>query len=568
MTIRAPCTTNSIAFLSGVVYTVNPARPWAQALVVSGNRITYVGSDQGAGAYIAPGTKVIDLGGRMLLPGFVEAHIHFIHGAATDNRDLPLARFGTKEEVFRALETFARDHPGRDPVLARGWKHFIFPEGPTKEPLDRIFPDRPVQLTSVDGHSSWVNSKALYAAGVDRNHPDPQPGFSYFVRDESGEPTGFIMEMASETVTGALVTFDREFIRAAVERTQPGFSAVGLTTVYDAGTMPLDEDDVFRTLQDLERDGGLDLRVVGSHVVLQPGDARGAIARLQAMRDKYNSDQVRASVLKLYLDGVPETYTAMLLEPYADRPDFQGESNLAPGVFHDLVLEADRLGVDVHVHAIGEGATRMVLDAVEAARAANGWRDARHTSCHVYYVDPNDLSRFRKLGVVAQTSGEWILWDDFHELMVARIGPERTQQLYRLNTLVHDGATLTLGSDWPASGNIVSYNPLLQIEMAHTRRPPGEKDARMLPPEDERLGLPEAIAAMTISGARQLRLEDKIGTLEAGKLADLIVLDENLFDIPPHQIHGTRVLLTMMDGRIVHRDPQLADREKPGEALP
>ncbi len=568
MAIRTPGDTRSIAFLSGAVYTVNPAGPWAQALVVSGNRIAYVGSDQGAGAYLAPGTEVINLGGRMLLPGFVEAHIHFIHGAATDNCDLPLASFGTKEEIFLALETYAREHPIRDPVLARGWKHFIFPEGPTKESLDRIFPDRPVQLTSVDGHSSWVNSRALDAAGVDRNHPDPQPGFSYFVRDESGEPTGFIKEMASEVVTEALVTFDRKFIRAAVERTQPAFSAVGLTTVYDAGTMPLDEDDAFRTLWDLEREGGLDLRVVGSHAVLQPSDAQGAIAVLKAMRDKYNSDQVRASVLKLFLDGVPETYTAMLLEPYADRPDLQGESNLPPALFRELVVEADRLGVDVHVHAIGEGATRMVLDAVEAARTANGWRDARHTSCHVYYVDVNDLSRFRKLGVVAQTSGHWILWDDFHELMVARIGPERTQQLYRLNTLVRDGATLTLGSDWPASGNIVSFNPLLQIEMAHTRQPPGKKDARTLPPENERLGLPEAIAAMTINGARQLRLEDRIGTLEAGKLADLTVLEENLFDIPPHQIHGTRVLLTMMDGRIVHQDPQLADQGKPGEPRP
>jgi predicted amidohydrolase YtcJ len=552
-----PTKTGSIAFWNGVIYTVNRAQPWAEALVVSGNRIAYVGSNQGSRPYIGPETEIIDLAGKMLLPGFVDSHLHFISGATTENPHLPLAELETKEEVFQLLEDYARDHPGEDAVLARGWKHFIFPEGPDMGPLDRIFPDRPVQLVSVDGHSSWVNSKALALAGVDRHFPDPQPGFSFFERDESGEPTGFVKEMASRIVTGALVTFDRDYIRGAVERLQPSFSALGLTTVYDAGTIGLDEADAFQALADLEAVGRLALRVVGSHVVTESGDGSDQIASLLALRKKWDSDQVRASVLKIYLDGVQETHTALLLEPYADQPGFLGQPNLDPEAFRAMVLKADRQGVDVHVHAIGEGATRLVLDAVEAARRANGWRDARHASCHVFYVHPDDLPRFRRLGVVAQTSGEWILWDDFQELMIERIGPTRTQQLYRLNTLVRDGATVTLGCDWPASSNIVSYNPLLQIEMAHTRRPPGEQDARVLPPEDEGLGLPDAIAAMTINAARQLRLEDKVGTLETGKLADLIVLEANLFEIPAHQIHDIRVLLTLMDGRIVHRDADL-----------
>ena len=359
--------------------------------------------------------------------------------------------------------------------------------------------------------------------------------------------------MASDVVSRTLVSFDRAYIRQSVEQQQRGFSALGLTTVYDAGVIGLDEDDAFGALQDLEREGKLSLRVIGSHAVAGPGDERAHITRLLQMRDQYNSDQVRASVLKIFLDGVPETHTALLLNPYADRAGYLGQPNLAPDAFREMVVEADRVGIDVHVHAIGEGATRLVLDAVEAARTANGWRDARHTSCHVYYVDPGDLARFRQLGVIAQTSGEWILWDDFHDLMIERLGAGRTGELYRLNTLVNDGATITMGSDWPASGNIVSYNPLLQIEMAHTRRPPGAKDARILPPRDERLGLPDAIAAMTINSARQLRMEHKIGSIETGKLADLIVLEENLFEVPPHQIHETPVLLTMMDGRLVHR---------------
>jgi predicted amidohydrolase YtcJ len=489
----------------------------------------------------------------MVLPGFVESHLHFVSGSTSDNPDLQLAEIGTREEIFQALEAYAERHPGSDVVLARGWKHFIFPEGPTKEPLDRIFPDRPVQLTSVDGHSSWVNSKALSLAGIDRHFPDPQPGFSFFVRDPSGEPTGLIKEMASDVVRQALVSLDRAYIRQSVEQLQPGFSALGLTTVYDAGTISLDEEDAFGALQDLEGESKLSLRVIGSHAVAGPGDGEAHISRLLEMRARYNSDQVRASVLKIFLDGVPETHTALLLKPYADRPDYLGQPNLEPAAFRELVVEADRAGIDVHVHAIGEGATRLVLDAVEAARAANGWWDARHTSCHVYYVDPEDLPRFRQLGVIAQTSGEWILWDDFHDLMIERLGAERTGELYRLNTLVNDGATITMGSDWPASGNIVSYNPLLQIEMAHTRRPPGDREARILPPQDERLGLPDAIAAMTINSARQLRMEEKVGSLQAGKLADLIVLEENLFEVPSHHIHEIQVLLTMMDGRIVHQ---------------
>jgi predicted amidohydrolase YtcJ len=279
------------------------------------------------------------------------------------------------------------------------------------------------------------------------------------------------------------------------------------------------------------------------------------VSHLLDLRDRYCSDQVRATVLKIYLDGVQELHTAYLLAPYADRPETVGIPNLPPEVFQDLVVAADAAGIDVHVHAIGEGATRLVLDAVEAARRANPPWDRRHTSCHVYYVHPDDLPRFAELGVIAQTSGEWILRDEFHELMERRIGRERTDHLYRLNTLVKSGATVTLGSDWPASCNISTYEPLVQIEMAHTRRPPGEPDAPLLAPSDECLSLSDAIAAMTINAARQIKLDGMIGSLVPGKRADLVILERNLFDVEPHEIHRTPVRLTMMDGRVTYQDP-------------
>ncbi len=543
-------------FYDGAVYTVNRARPWAQAVAVSGRQIAYVGSTRGAETYRGSNTRMVNLRGAMILPGFVESHLHFVGGAVSDNPDLSISDADTQDHLFRLLDQYARDHPDEDPVLGRGWKHVLFPQGPTKEMLDPIFPDRAVQLRSIDGHSSWVNSVALERAGIDRSSPDPQPGFSYFVRDEQGEPTGFLMEGASQIVSEALVNVDSDYVRGAVQRLQPEFSAEGLTTVYDAGVITdCEEEDAFSALQELDQEGELALRVMGSYVLDNDEDAPGAVARLLEMRDRYYSNHLSVSVLKIFLDGVPETHTALLLEPYADRPDFRGTPNLAPDTFKSVVTEADRSGIDVHVHAIGEGATRMTLDAVEAAQAANGRQGTRHTSCHVYYVEPDDLQRFRQLGVIAQTSGEWILWDDFHDLMTVRLGDERTRQLYRLDSLAADGAVVTLGSDWPYSANIVSYSPLLQIEMAHTRRQPGAACAEPLPPENEALSLPEAIASMTINGAYQLRMEDEVGSIEAGKRADLVILQKNLFDLPSHEIHDTRVLLTMMDGRAVHQHP-------------
>ena len=538
----------------GKVYTLEPGRPWAEAIVIRGGEIALVGTDREARSAAGREATVVDLAGKMVLPGLVESHIHFVVGAMSQNPDLPLAAANTYDELVEMLERYARRHAGSEPVLAWGWKQFIFPEGPRKETLDRIFGDRAVQLRSIDGHSSWVSSGALSRAGVDANFPDPQPGFAYLVRDADGEPTGLVKETASDVITNALVTRDRDQVARAVRGWQGKLARAGLTTVYDAGFLDLDEEMVFEVLDGLARRGELDLRIVGSHMVAGPGE-EDHVGRLLALRARYASDQVSAAVLKIYLDGVQELHTAFLLAPYADRPETAGVPNLPPEKFRELVMTADAAGIDVHVHAIGEGATRLTLDAVEGAVRCNRPWDRRHTSCHVYYVDPDDLPRFAQLGVIGQTSGEWIVRDEFHALMERRIGRERTENLYRLNTLVKSGATITLGSDWPASCNIMTYEPLVQIEMAHTRRPPGERDAEILPPADECLSLPDALAAMTINAARQIRRDDRIGSLVAGKRADLVVLERNLFDVAPHEIHRTGVLLTMMDGRITYRDP-------------
>jgi predicted amidohydrolase YtcJ len=546
----------SLAFLRGVVYTVNPAMPWAQAVVVSGSRIAYVGSDQGAAEQIGPSTEVIDLQGRLLLPGFVDSHCHLAAGATSVDPDLPLDQADTQEKLFGMLETYARHHPGPGAVYATGWQQFLFPDGPRRQDLDRIFGDRPVHLVSINSHSSWASSTALSLARVDRDTPDPQPSFSYFVRDGKGEPTGFIKEYrASHLVTDALVAVDAAYLRAALKRWQAPFAAAGLTAVYEAGFLALGEEESFQVLREMERAGELFLRVVGSHIATPDGAAGDHIRQLLALREVYSSDQVRASVLKIFLDGVQDNHTAWLLDPYADMPGSCGVPNFAPQQFTELVVEADRARVDVHVHAIGEASTRHVLDSVAAARRANGWWDARHTSCHVFYVHPDDMACFRKLGVIAQTSGQTILKDEFYEFMQRRIGRHRADNTYRLNSLVKGGATLTLGADWPCGSQILTLDPLVQLEIAHTRRPLGQKDAPPLPPADECLGLPDAIAALTLNAARQIRMEDRIGSIQVGKLADLVVLDQNLFEIPPHQIHAAQVLLTLMDGRATHRLP-------------
>jgi len=329
----------------------------------------------------------------------------------------------------------------------------------------------------------------------------------------------------------------------------PQAAAAGLTSVYDAGAAAPTEEDAYRILSELEDAGKLSLRVFGS-VVNRPGVDDPA-ARLLDLRSRYSGDYYRPYAVKIIVDGVPEAHTAALLTPYVDRPQTSGEPMIAPAALKELVASVFSRNVPVHMHAIGDAAIRSSLDAIEYARNATGNREVGAAIAHMDFVTAEDIPRFRELNVVAQTSIQWAAKDPSYDNIGAFVGLERMDNAYPVKTIIASGAVQSFGADWPAAAYFSTYEPLNLVEVAVTRQLPGQIEMPIRN-EEERLPLADAIAAITIQSARQLGMQDLIGTIETGKKADLIVLSGNLFEVPPHELHNVSVVMTLMDGRVVH----------------
>lgn len=537
-------------FRGGPIHTVDPHRPSAEALAVAGDSIVYVGDADGVEAFIGANTRVIDLKGRMLMPGFVEGHIHPIVGAIlTRGVDL---QFNTREETLNSLAAYAKVET-HDAVRGFGWRYSAFPKsGPRREDLDRLWPHKPVVLIAIDGHSAWVNTAALKAAGVDRDTPDPVPGFSFFQRDEDGEATGWLVEVpALFQVMNAVAPISPEYAFQALEEWVPKASAAGITSVFDAGIIAVRDEDGLSMYVQLEQMGKLPFRVIASFYHFDP--QVDALARIRSLREQFQSELVQAKVLKLNLDGGDAQHTAAMVDAYSDRPGFSGDTLLTPEAFADIVRQADKEGIDIHVHSFGDRAVRISLDAIEAAIGANPPRDRRHTLAHLPFVQESDLPRFAHLGVVAQFSAQWAVPDPFWaNITTVRWGAERSAQTYRFGTIQRSGARLSLGTDWPAASQYSTFKPLEAIQVALTRQELGQPDQTPLAPADETITLEQAICANTLGSAYQLGLDSLVGSLEVGKRADLIVIDQDLFATSPHDIHKRRVEITMMNGRLVH----------------
>lgn len=538
----------------GVVYTLDPDRPWASAVAVRGDRIVAVGSDEDAVAAAGPNARIVELDGRMVLPGFVEGHIHPVLGALfTSGADLQVPSY---DGALGAVSDYAAANP-TGVVRGFGWRmDMVGPDGPHREALDAIVADRPVLLFAVDAHSMWVNSETLRQAGITRDTPDPVPGFSYFGRDEAGEPTGFVLEApAMLQVIGGVEPLTPAMLAELLARWAAKAAAAGITAIFDAGLPPAeaDPDGLVAIYTGLEAQGLLPFRVVVSHLV-KDAPADGAVSATVRLAQRLGTELVGGGVLKIVGDGTLEGHTGYLLEPYADKPGAVGQSPFTEEQWHRLIAEADAAGLDVHVHAIGDRTTRIALDAIEAAIAANPARDRRHTIAHLELVDDADLPRFARLGVIAQFSANWMAADPGNTgTTLKRCGEDRYRRIYRPRTLADDGVTIALGTDWPAASWFSTYKPLDAIETAVTRQSVDSPDMPILEPAAERLDLAQALHAATLGPARQLRLDHLVGSLQPGKRADLVVLQHNLFDVEPHRIAATAVDMTMMNGRFTHR---------------
>ena len=529
-------------FHGGRVYTADAQRRVAEAVAVDDGRIVYVGDAAGAAAFVGSDTRSVDLAGRVLLPSFTDAHVHMLEGGVSvDACDLSKER--NAEAIFAAIERYAAAHPEAAWIAGSGWSLAAFPDAnPRKEELDRIVPERPVYLIAGDGHSAWVNSRALVAAGIDRATPDPPRG--RIERDAaSGEPTGTLRETAMESVQ--TLAFDVGPLDAlrGLRRAIATANQFGITSFVEARATTSEYDWAYRLL-DLA--GMLHARVTVS-LWLDPARGDEQIAELVSRRSHDFTRHVRANAIKIFVDGVAESRTAFLLEPYEGGSD-RGAPNFTPERLAVFATQLDRDGFQLHFHAIGDAAVRMSLDAVAAAREHNGPRDARHHIAHLQLVDPVDWPRFAALGVFANVQALWAFPDDYAmELDVPLLGRARTERMYPIGSLARASAPLAAGSDWPVS----SMNPLAAMQVAVTRSDPQKPGGAQLG-AGESVDLATMIAAYTIGGARLMHQEAETGSIEVGKSADLVVFDRDLFAIAPETIADAKALLTLFEGDAVY----------------
>ena len=548
--------TADLAFVNGAVYTVDAARPTAKAVAVRGGAIVAVGEDEDVRELIEPSTEVIDLRGRMLLPGFQDAHVHPPSGGLEMLR-CNLSDTYTLDEYAAIVSAYAAAHPDDPWIVGGGWSMDVFPAGnPPRDVLDQLALDRPVFLSSRDGHSAWVNSKALEIGGITRETPEPADGV--IVRDDDGEPWGTLHEGAMSLMDPFIPDESLEDWIEGLREAQQYLHSLGITAWQDA---IVGIETSYRTLEAYLRfagDGELTARVIGA---LWWDRHRGAeqIDGLLAARARGPVGRFSPTSVKIMQDGVIENFTAGVLEPYLDADGVptanRGKSFVDPEALKEYVTRLDAEGFQVHFHAIGERAVREALDALAVARAANGPNDHRHHIAHIQVIHPDDLGRFAELGVVANAQPLWAMLEgQMSHLTIPFLGPDRAAWQYPFASLVRAGARLAMGSDWSVS----SPNPLWEMHVAVNRRSfpdyvYGSDDdavAEVFLPE-ERIDLETAIRAFTLGSAYVNHLDDRTGSIEVGKLADLVVLDRDLFAHPVDEIHAATVEMTLVEGQPV-----------------
>ena len=528
--------------LNARVYTVDAGRPWAEAVAVREGRILAVGTTKAVSRHKASETLVIDAGGRLVLPGFMDSHIHFVSGS-TSLAKVDLAGTKTVEEIQERIRVFARENPDASWVQGRGWMYAAFPgDMPHKKFLDEIVPDRPAVMSCADGHTTWVNSRALAVAGVSRDTKDPLNGT--IVRDESGEPTGALLEEAGSLVSRHIPRPTEEGTLASLRQGLSEAARLGVVRAHGMGG----EFEALDLLDRLKSEGALTIRLSVSMWVDPPGPAGEDWKAYEEARARYDDEWLSLGGIKLMLDGVIDSGTGAMLDPYENQRGNRGKLFWEPEAFKRAVAAFNAKGLQVSTHAIGDAAIRLSLDAYEEAALAAGNQHVRNKIEHAEDIAEVDISRFGRLGVIASFQplhanpdptwmGTWI----------ANVGPEREQRAFAWKAVLDTGGRLAFGSDWP----VVTLSPWPGLQVAVTRRSlEGYPEGGWLP--QHKVTLEEAVYAYTLGGAYAMHREKEEGSIEPGKLADLIMVDRNIFEIYPREIAKTEVLLTMVGGRVVH----------------
>lgn len=514
------------------VFTSDESNLYAEAVAVKGNRIVYVGTNQGSLGFKSQSTRVIDGQGHTLTPGFIDTHVHLLWGSIwMGNAQLQQVR--TKKDLKQGLLEFAEANKTNAWVVGRGIKYGIVS---TRQELDEIIADRPVYIGAFDGHTGWASTKALEMAGI-LNEDGREMVNGIIVRAENGIATGELREADAMDAVLSLVPLPdsnrkRELLKLAIQK----FNATGITSVHNMNG-DMEELMAYAALEDV---GEMNLRVyVPYHV--KPETTEEMLVEAAEMA-KVRMDYVRGGAAKFFMDGVWESYTAFNIDPYADAPDVKVEPIFSLDHFTRMAALCDRMGLQIAVHCCGDGAVRQALDGYEAIQKINGKRDSRHRVEHIEVCQPDDMPRFQELGVIAsmQTShAPFSLEDDM--VWTKRTGPQRWPYSFAWRNLKNAGARLSLGSDW----TVAPFDPLVNIYVALNRKKWSSEDP------DQRLTLEECILGYTRDAAYTEFMENEKGQIKEGFLADLVLFSEDLFALPPEEIRAARPVMTMMDGRIV-----------------
>jgi len=535
---------------NGQIYTVNSTGPWVEAVAIKDGKYVFIGDAESAAVYIGDDTEIIDLEGKMAMPGVNETHAHSWQGGTKELYECNFSFSATPDEIAEIVQGCVEAGTGATWITGGQWTSSFFTNndiGSPKEWLDQFSGDKAIYFEDDATHNAWVNSRALELAGIDADTPNPDGGT--FVRDENGEPNGLVFETAKPIVEKAIPDLTHEQNVAAIAEAVRLANSFGLTGIHEARTPP----EVSRAYQQLDQEGRLTAYAITN--MQTPRGQRSEsfdVTELEAVAEKYASTHVYTKFAKFFLDGVPTvSRSGYMLELYLINEEYpeatHGDLLIEQDALTTDLIELDKRGFTAKMHAAGDGAVRVALDAIEQVRKTNGASGLRHEIAHAGYIHPDDLPRFAELNVTADLSPYLWFPRPINESILDAIG-ERALDYWPIRDLLESGANVAAGSDWPSVAE--SVNPWPAIEALVTRRNPYTNGEEALWPE-QAITLEQALKIFTLDGARAYRLEEQTGSIEPGKSADLIVLNQNLFEVPIESVSETTINKTFFEGRVV-----------------
>ena len=551
--LRAEAALTLLLLVNAKVWTGNPRQPEAEAVAIRGNRIEAVGSTSEILKQKSPDARVLDLHGRRVIAGFNDAHVHFYSGGA--NLTSPPLRYSKSQEDFRnTLGLYAKRLPPGRWILGGNWDHenWTPAELPTRQLIDAVTADWPVFINRLDGHMSLANSVALKLAGIDKKTKDVPGGV--IMRDPSGYPTGILKDAAQGLVERVIPAPTQDQIRDAIRAAQTYAAGNGVTSVQDMSAAP----DILHAYQTMLRNGELTIRISGR----QPLTSWRHLADVGVLAG-FGSEYLRIGGVKGFADGSLGSTTALLFAPYLDSPKTSGIASAElsdPARMWSDIAHADAAGLQIAIHAIGDKANNTILGFYERLEREHGARDRRLRIEHAQHLLSADIPRFARDRVIASMQPYHCIDDG--RWAEKRIGPERAKTTYAFRSLLDAGATLAFGSDW----DVAPMAPLMGIYAAVTRRTLDGKHPEGWVPE-QKISVAEAVRAYTMGSAYASFDESLKGSIEPGKLADLVVLSDDIFTIDPVKIAVTKVFITIFDGRIIFGPNPFATGKDPSGLL-